>query len=155
MSDTTDHCAHENMKQTPIVVNPFGSIHSAISGSGDRNLANVLLEATGKLFEKVSTADKERIAFAGHSMGAKVRPTRTRQTRHSGDLSQSEDQPLVDCHPSWHGEGRPEASHRTLTARRQRYTADGQRQGGRHRRYRSAKELPRRANPARRQRQQT
>lgn len=35
-------------------------------------MADYLLAATQKLFEKVSVADKDRVAFAGHSMGAKV-----------------------------------------------------------------------------------
>jgi len=50
----------------------FVRVENGLTDCDHGKMANNLLEATQKLFEVVSLADKDRVAFAGHSMGAKI-----------------------------------------------------------------------------------
>ena len=58
----------------------FVRVQGGITSCDHKQMAQLLVEATAELFKQVSKADPTRVAYAGHSMGAKVALLAARRT---------------------------------------------------------------------------
>lgn len=61
----------EHVAQQGVIV-AFVRVETGVTDGDHARMAKDLLEAQAKLFASISTADPDRLAYAGHSMGAKV-----------------------------------------------------------------------------------